>query len=480
MAKKKLKSDGIYFAGEAANDVTGSQYLVKFGDKQILLECGLHQSQSNSYLDSYKINSRKFHFSPAAIDYVFVCHTHIDHCGLLPRLVKEGFHGKIIVTSETAALMKPLLLNSCYIVNEEARILSKRYKRQYQPLYSEEDVYKTLSLIRTYDVRHLVYRLDNTVSFQWFDNSHCLGAVQLQLILKNETKTKKILYTSDIGALHTKNHYVPNTEIPKSFSDVTIMESTYGSSKRENKRTRQRDLEHLHVAVDTVLGRGGSVIMPAFSFSRTQELLTALYLIYGKDANFNYQIVVDSKLTFEISKLYVEILNNDYFDDWGKVWLWRNVRFISEKEASQASLLDDSPRIIISSSGFCTNGRIVNYLKKYLRDPKSMVIFSGFAGDNPSYLSYRIKNYRDHKSISINKEKVPNRADCIVLSTFSSHASHSDLVKYGSSLDTNKLILVHGSEESKKCLSDALNEAICKNDKSYRVVISHRDMIVNL
>lgn len=480
MAKKKLKSDGIYFAGEAANDVTGSQYLVKFGDKQILLECGLHQSQSNSYLDSYKINSRKFHFSPAAIDYVFVCHTHIDHCGLIPRLVKEGFHVKIIATSETAALMKPLLLNSCYIVNEEARILSKRYKRQYNPLYSEEDVYRTLSLIRTYDTRHLVYRLDNTVSFQWFDNSHCLGAAQLQLILKNETKTKKILYTSDIGALHTKNHYVPNTEIPKSFSDVTIMESTYGSSKRENKRTRQRDLEHLHVAVDTVLGRGGSVIMPAFSFSRTQELLTALYLIYGKDTNFNYQVVVDSKLTFEISKMYVEILNDDYFDDWNKVWLWRNVRFISEKEASQASLLDDSPRIIISSSGFCTNGRIVNYLKKYLRDPKSMVIFSGFAGDNPSYLSYRIKNYRDHKSISINKEKVPNRADCIVLSTFSSHASHSDLVKYGSSLDTNKLILVHGSEESKKCLSDALNEAICKNDKSYRVVISHRDMIVNL
>lgn len=480
MAKKKLKSDGIYFAGEAANDVTGSQYLVKFGDKQILLECGLHQSQSNSYLDSYKINSRKFHFSPATIDYVFVCHTHIDHCGLLPRLVKEGFHGEIIATSETAALMKPLLLNSCYIVNEEARILSKRYKRQYKPLYSEEDVYRTLSLIRTYDTHHLVYRLDNTVSFQWYDNSHCLGASQLQLILKNETKTKKILYTSDIGALHTNNHYVSNTEIPKSFSDVTIMESTYGSSKRENKRTRQRDLEHLHVAVDTVLGRGGSVIMPAFSFSRTQELLTALYLIYGKDTNFNHQIVVDSKLTFEISKLYVEILNDDYFDDWSRVWLWRNVRFISEKEASQASLLDDSPRIIISSSGFCTNGRIVSYLKKYLRDPKSMVIFSGFAGDSPSYLSYRIKNYRDHKSVSINKEKVPNRADCIVLSTFSSHASHSDLVKYGSSLDTNKLILVHGSEESKKCLSDALNEAICKNDKSYRVIISHRDMIVNL
>ena len=128
MAKKKLKRDGVYFTGESANDVTGSQYLVRFGKYQCLLECGLHQSRSNDYLDSYKINSEKFKFNPKEIDYVFVCHTHIDHIGGLPRLVKEGFNGKIIATSQTAAIMKPLLMNSCYIVNDEANILSKRFK----------------------------------------------------------------------------------------------------------------------------------------------------------------------------------------------------------------------------------------------------------------------------------------------------------------------------------------------------------------
>lgn len=112
MSKKKLKGDGIFFTGKASEEVTGSQYLVRFGEYQILLECGLHQSKSNSYLDSYKINSEKFQFKPSEIDFLFVAHPHIDHCGLIPRLVKEGFRGKIIATQNTATIMKPLLLNS--------------------------------------------------------------------------------------------------------------------------------------------------------------------------------------------------------------------------------------------------------------------------------------------------------------------------------------------------------------------------------
>ena len=98
MAKKKLKNDGIFFVGKSAEEVTGSQYLIKFGNKQILIECGLNQSQSNDYLDSYKVNSEKFAFKPSEIDYVFVAHSHIDHCGLLPRLVSKGFKGKIIIS----------------------------------------------------------------------------------------------------------------------------------------------------------------------------------------------------------------------------------------------------------------------------------------------------------------------------------------------------------------------------------------------
>ena len=130
MGKKKLKRDGVYFTGKASEDVTGSQYFVRFGDYQCLLECGLHQSSSNSYLDSYNINAEKFNFKPSEIDFLFVAHSHIDHCGLIPRLVKEGFHGQIIVTKNTALIMKELLLNSCYIITEEARILSKKIQTE--------------------------------------------------------------------------------------------------------------------------------------------------------------------------------------------------------------------------------------------------------------------------------------------------------------------------------------------------------------
>lgn len=476
--KKKLKEDGILFCGNNAKDVTGSMILIKFGEKQILLECGLYQD--NSYLSAYKINSEKFKFNPNEIDYVFVGHVHIDHIGILPRLIKEGFHGKIIMTYPSSVMSKYLLLNCAFIVNDEARVLSKRYNREYESLYTEEDVYKTLDYVHVYNEYNHVYKLDDVVSFQWFKNSHCVGAAQLQLILNDGIKTKKILYTSDIGALNTKNHYVENTEIPVTFSDVSIMESTYGLNTRATKKTREFDVEHLRVAIETVLERQGSIILPAFSFSRSQELLTTLYLLFGENEDFKTDIVVDSMLTCDICQAYEDVLDSDFCELWTKVYNWKNVKYVREKVESKAWVNDPIPKIVISSSGFCTNGRILSYLDKYLRDINSMICFSGFVGTDDSYLSYRIKNGKTHKTININKVPVPNRADCITMSTFSSHANFDDLLKFGSNLNTNQLILVHGSTEAKNCLKEHLREEISKNDKCYKVKCSEKDMIIPL
>lgn len=478
MAKKKLKSNGIFFTGKSSEDVTGSQYLVKFGHTQILLECGLFQS--NDYLESYKANSMKFQFKPAEIDYVFLNHIHIDHSGCIGRLVREGFRGKIITTKITAELLKPMLLNSCAILKEEARILSRRFKRDYQPLYDEGDVFTALSLVEAYDEYNTIFELNDNVSFQWLKNSHCLGAAQLQLILRDGDDTKRVLYTSDMGALNSKNHYITNTEMPTMYNDCVLMEGTYGEQKRQTKKKRSYDIKLLESAVNTVIERKGTVLLPCFSFSRTQEILTNLYEIFGAQDDFCTPIFIDSKLSCDISRMYSELLSGDDYDLWQKVSSWKNVHFIEEKDDSNLIVANHMSKIIISSSGFCTNGRIVAYLKKYIRDPNSMVIFSGYTGDNPSYLSYRIKNYRDNKFIKINGEMVPNRADCINLTTFSSHANFNDLVKYGSSLKTNKLILVHGSKEAKKCLAENLRNAISKNNKTYRVIESFKGMMVRL
>jgi metallo-beta-lactamase family protein len=478
IGKSKLKSDGIMFVGNNAEDVTGSMILIKFANKQILLEAGLYQK--NDYLESYKANTEKFKFKPEEIDYIFIGHCHIDHIGLIPRLVKEGFSGKIIMTYPTSIISKHLLLNCSFILSDEARVLSKRYSRDYAPIYSEDDVYNTFKLYTVYNQYDTLFQLDDIVSFQWLKNSHCVGAAQLQLILNDGVKKKKVLYTSDIGALETKNHYVENTEIPTYFNDVIIMESTYGLNTRISKKTREFDIEHLRIAIDTVLERHGTLVLPAFSFSRSQELLTTLFLLFGDDENFTTPIIVDSMLTCDICDDYGQVLQNDNLDLWNKVYNWKNVKYIREKSDSQSCVLDTTPKICISSSGFCTNGRVLSYLDRYLRDTNSMICFSGYVGDDESYLSYRIKNGKSHKTININKKPVPNRADCITMQSFSSHANFNDLLRYGSNLRTNQLVLVHGSIESKNCLKKHLKDEISRNDKTYKVTCSERDMIIPL
>lgn len=478
--KSKLKENGILFCGKNSDTVTGSCIYLKYEGIQILLECGLYQSSKNSYLDSYKVNTEKFPFKPSEINYVFVNHAHIDHSGLLPRLIKEGFTGKIILTKATASISELLMKNCSYILADEARILSKRYDREYYPIYTLDDVERTLDFFTVYDQYDTIYQLDEVVSFQWIRNSHCVGAAQLQLILNGKSGQKKILYTSDIGSLSPKNYYVGTTEIPNFFNDITILESTYGNPKRINKKTRNFDVEHLRVAIKTVLERNGTIVLPAFSFSRSQELLSVLYELFGNDNTFNTPVVVDSMLTCDVTDVYNEILDKQSIKEWNKVYNWKNVKYIREKIESQSCVLDESPKIVISSSGFCTNGRVLSYLDKYLRDKNSMIIFSGYVGDNDSYLSYRIKNYKDHKNICINKKPVPNRADAMCLSTFSSHADFNDLVTYGSNLRTNKLVLVHGDTDAKINLKKALNEAISKNDNTYKVICSERGMIINI
>ena len=431
-------------------------------------------------MDSYNINSEKFSFKPSEVDYVFVCHTHVDHIGLLPRLVKEGFNGKIITSHATAQLIKPLLYNCVFILESEANTLSFKYKRNYSPIYTEEDVKNTLNLIYEYDDIHKLFVLDDIVSFQWLENSHCVGSRQLQLILRdNNGVSQSILYTSDIGSLNTKNHYLKNTEIPANFNRITIMESTYGEPGRVNKKTRKFDLEKLKTAIETVIDRGGSVIMPAFSFSRTQELLTCLYKIFC-NTDFKYDIVVDSMLTCDICDLYDSILTGEDLDLWKNVKSWKNVKFIKEKEDSLIYVKDHTPKIVLSSSGFCTNGRILSYLHEYLKDENSMIIFSGYTGADNSYLSYRIKNFKENKIIKISGDPVENKADCISLGTFSSHANRNELIDYGSKINTEKLVLVHGSQVAKNSLKEDLKKAISKQDKSHKVIVSSKDMVINL
>src|SRR5690606_28467729 len=266
----------------------------------------------------------------------------------------------------------------------------------------------------------------------------------------------------------------------KDFNRISIIESTYGEKTRKSKKSREFDVEHLRVAINTVMKRGGKILLPAFSFSRTQELLTTIYELFHNDKSFIYDVVVDSKLSCDMCDLYGEVLTGENLKLWNKVYNWDNVKFIYDKSDSLACIKDNRPKIVISSSGFCTNGRVLDYLQEYLKDSKNMIIFSGYVGSDSSYLSYRIKNFKSNKTININKKPIPNKADCISLSSFSSHANHDELVEFGSELNTEKIILVHGSEQAKKDLQQDLQKALSKKNKTTRVLCATKDMVVRL
>lgn len=478
--KIKKNADCVNFLGEAANGVTGSMYLVEFEDLKILLECGLYQSSKNDYLDAYKVNSRKFDFDPKSIDAVFVCHSHIDHCGLIPRLVREGYRGPIYMTADTSYMMKPLLLNSSYILKNEAYIMTMRFGREYKPIYEDGDVYAALNLIEPCQEYNHLYRFNEILSFQWLENSHCVGAAQLQLVLTGRHKSRKILYTSDLGPLKSNNHFVRDTYIPGFFNDLVIMESTYGSKSRSKRKSRKFDIEHLKAAIETTLARKGSVIMPAFSFARTQELLVTLYELFGDDPSFTTEVVVDSMLSVDICNLFSMILSGDDLEFWKRAMSWKNLKLIKNKDSSLENLRVNRPQIVVSSSGFCTNGRILDYLQKYVKDENSMIVFSGYVGDNPSYLAYRIKNSQYAKYLQFNHTRVKNKANCITMSSYSSHPDHDDLVKYGGSIKTNQIILVHGEYEARCELKEDIEKECSLNNKSTKVIIAKRKLKIQL
>ena len=478
----KKSKNCMIFSGYAANDVTGSEIAINYNGKNILIECGLHQS--NDILEAYNANIQKFPIKASKIDYVFIMHPHIDHIGRLPMLFKRGFSGKIISTQETKIIARNLLINSSYIAESDANYLSKKYHRIYDPLYNKYDVNTVLDFFVTYDINKSVIKLDDTVSFRFFSNSHCVGACSLQLILTNGIETKRITYTSDIGAIHTNNSFVDSLDykgLTETYSDIFIGESTYGEGKRDTKRSRKKDLEILRSTIMNTLENGGTVINPSFSFARTQEMLKCIYDIFKDDEDFgDTEVVVDSMLSVQMCEDYKAVLKGYDLIEWNEILQWKNLKLIKDKNESIANVSDKTPKIVISSSGFCMNGRILEYLKAHIENENDTIIMSGFCGADKSYLGYRIKNAKPNEVIRICGNGYRNSAHLVNLTTFSSHADFRDLCDIYSHLKTNKLILVHGSESAKMTLKDSLQEKIADNNLTYKVVCATKDMIVNL
>ena len=456
----------IRFIGEAASEVTGSCIWVKTPHVEFLIECGLYQS-SGETLKEYRINNAAFPFKAKDIKYVFAAHLHTDHLARIPLLYKRGFDGKTIMPEGSEAIARILLEDCARIMECDAADLSKQYDRNYLPIYSLTNVEQCLSNWREYPMNQFI-ELDEYIRFRFVPSGHILNAAQIELHITEGNITKVIAYTSDLGNVHIKQYYAGEFE-PIRRANVFIGETTYGGEHRiATQRTRDKDLAKLKAVIqNTCIENRGRVLIPCFANSRSQIMLTHLYDLFGNDPKFRIPVLFDTPMGVRVCEAYRQLLPEQDTAKWDEVLQWRNVKFITDPMESKAWQNDDAPAVIISSSGMLTHGRSRAYTKALLGDARNTIIFCGFSVDNS--LASIIKQGKV-KVIKLGGKKVPNMCNVVDLHSFTSHAQRDSLLQYYSSVDCEKVLLVHGDMDGKVEFAADLEEAISKNNKTSKVV----------
>lgn len=475
MAKNKDKIK-ISFIGEAAHDVTGSSIWIQTPDRQILLECGLYQS-CGSTLEAYKVNSKHFAFKPKNIDYLFVLHNHADHLCAAPRLYAKGCNAPMIMPQGSYDIAEILLRDSANIIRYDAEELSIKFKRDYVPIYTDSDVDVCLNHYVEYPIGEIIY-LDEYIKFRFIPSGHILNSAQLELWITCGNLTKKILYTSDIGNIHIKKYYT-NTFEACERADVLIGETTYARQpKIADAKMREKDIEKLESAVrQTCCDENSRVLIPVFSNDRTQNMLTYLFDIFGNDTDFDIPILVDSPMAMRCCEAYSRILDGEDAEKWKEVLKWNNIHFVEDSAESKEWRDANVPVVVLASSGMIVKGRSTGWACSMLPKSKDRIVFCGFSADGS--IGSIIKEGKQ-KTITISGKKCPNKCQVTNLMSFTSHCQRDTLLEYYSSVQCEKVVLVHGEMESKIEFAKELQDAIFKNDNTGRVIVAQRGYELSL
>lgn len=475
MAKNKDKIK-ISFVGPAADDVTGSCIWIKTPDRQILLECGLYQS-CKSTLENYKINNSHFGFKTKEIDYLFVMHNHADHLCLTPRLYAKGCRAQMIMPQGSYDIAEILLKDSATIMQADAKELSETLKRDYPPLYVEDDVDTCLQHYTEYPIGDMIV-LDEFVKFRFIPSGHILNSAQIELWITHGNLTKKIVYTSDLGNVHIKKYYA-NKFKPTSKCDVLIGETTYSrESKIATSKTRVKDLEKLKSAIlQTCVTDKSRVLLPVFANDRCQNMLTYLYDIFGRDESFNIPIVVDSPMAKKCCKAYGKLLEGEDAEKWQAVMAWKNVHFAETHLESRDWRESNKPVVVLASSGMLVKGRSVGWVYSMLPRAKDRIIFCGYSAEGS--IGAIIKEGKQ-KTITVSGKRRANRCQVTNLLSFTSHMQKDSLLKYYGSVQCEKIILVHGEMAAKTEFAKELQEEISKNDNTSKVIVAQKGYELSL
>ncbi|WP_443944872.1 MBL fold metallo-hydrolase RNA specificity domain-containing protein [Pedobacter sp. AW1-32] len=432
----------ITFHG-AARTVTGSKHLITLkNNTQILLDCGMFQGmgQVTEKLNDY------FGFNPKNITHLVLSHAHIDHCGLLPKLVAEGFEGKIFCTSATMDLARILLMDSAKIQMQDAEFSNKHLRhgeKPEEPLYTEDDVIKTVGQMKIVDYEE-DFEIEPDIRLKLTDAGHILGSAAVHLTITEDGKPTRITFSGDVGRygdLLLKS--------PQQFdqADYIIMESTYGDSLHKDLEPIENML--LEIIRNTCTIKKGKVVIPAFSVGRTQELLYALNGLELKGKLPDIPYYVDSPLSSkatEVLKNHPEVYNNGVKETLKidhDVFAFKGLKFIESVEESRALNDDPRPCVIISASGMAEAGRVKHHIRNNISNAKNTILMVGYC--EPSSLGGRLM--AGQKVVDIFREDYEVKAEVRSIKSMSAHGDYEDLLQFLSCQEAEKvkqLFLVHG------------------------------------
>ncbi len=463
----------LHFLG-ANRQVTGSRYCLETADSKIMIDCGMFQERS--FLGR---NWEPNPVAPADCDAMLLTHAHLDHCGLIPRLVKNGFNSPIYCTRPTVDLTEIILRDSAKIQREDAEYKRKRHEREGRKgkhpeaaLYDEDDVEKTVPLLEGVPYETL-WRITDSVSVVFHDAGHILGSAMIEVLVKENGETQHIIFSGDIG--QWDKPIIRNPSLFES-ADHVVMESTYGDRDHET----HGDVEtQLCDVINETIGRGGNVVIPTFAVERAQELTYHISGLVHDNRIPDVKVFLDSPMAVDVTNIFRNY--RECFDQeaWELIGSDRSPLsfpgFHLARSASDSKAINEErkPCIIMATSGMCTGGRIKHHLRRNISQPESTILFVGYQAYGT--LGRLISDGKDE--VRIHGRNYDVKAQVARIYGFSGHADRRALMHWIGNLKNapKGIYLTHGDEDAATSLAATIRE-----EKGWSATVPEYQQVVDL
>jgi metallo-beta-lactamase family protein len=446
----------LQFLG-GSGTVTGSKFFVDTGKTRFLVDCGMFQGGKQLRLRNWA----PLPISPPSIDHIFLTHAHVDHIGMLPLFVREGYKGPVWSTPATCELVEINLADAAHLQEEDARFANKKGFSKHKPalpLYTIEDAQRSFQYLRPLEYGKQVEMSDGS-RVQFHDAGHVLGSAMVEAqVSTGDGKFKSVVFSGDLGRYHAPMDTDP---FAPERADYLLVESTYGDRRHPDEETSGE----LASLINETAARGGALVVPAFALGRTQILLYTLRDLKARGAIPDLPVFVDSPMAIAITEIYCHHIDSlgpearKIFETTGKCpVMCPNLHFIHTPQESQELNSLRFPCIIISASGMATGGRVLHHLKFRLPDPRNTILFVGFQASGTR--GQLLKN--GAREIKIHGEHVPVRAHIRAFESFSRHADAPEILRWLGSLKAPPKLtcVVHGEPESSAVLAEQIRKSL--------------------